>query len=341
MDELDKFLEDNLLSKSNILRFIDDYSIYSYYIGTELELNTKYSSPLRQGDDDPSFSIFYSKYVDKIWFKDQALGVDGDAFDFVAALGKLSKKVALLQINSDFGLGLDGADVGEFKPHLVKSRPIRKSPVTIQVTNRIKPTKEYEEYWEFLEIKEEVLKLYFTTNPSIVHYIQDKNHVCIYPKELTIAYEILGMYKIYHPFADKKFKFRNNFKDIFVEGAMQLKFEKDFAIITKSTKEIMFMYQHFGWECVAGRSESNLISPHFMLEVLRKNYKTIFIWLDNDEAGILFQSKYLELYPWLIPIKVDDFIQYKDPTDLFSAGKKAGHRKSALKYIEQLIISKL
>ena len=340
MDALDQFLSDHLLCKENILKYVDDYSLYSYYIGEELELNTKYSSPLRQGDDDPSFSIYYSKYKDIIMFKDSASGKFGDVFAFISELGSISLRNALLQVNSDFKLGFAGDDVGEFKPKLIKSRPVRKEPVVIEITYK-EPNQEFQDYWNYLEVTPETLQLYFVTNPYLIHYITGEKRVVFYPRNLTIAYEILGTYKIYNPFENKKFKFRNNFPGNYVEGALQLKFKKSFAIITKSSKECIFMYQHFDWETVAGTSENTIINKHFMLKVLHVKYTKVFIWLDNDVAGILAQEKYLQLYPWLIPIKVDDYIKQKDPTDLFTEAKKKGKKNLALKYMKQLIENKI
>lgn len=344
MDLLEEFVDDNLLSKANILKYVDDYSIYSFYIKEELELYTKYSSPLRIGDDDPSFSLYYSKYEkakDKILFKDNASGKYGDVFDFLEEYLGVGRKRVLLQINSDFGLGLDDEEVGTFKPQLIKSKPIRKGPTKIQITKHEKETKAYLEYWEFLEISKKTRDKFYMADVQVVHYKNGTDHATIVPKTLTISYEILGHYKVYHPFGERKYKFRNDFLDIYVEGALQLDFKQDFCVITKSIKECAFLYEHFSWECVAGKSETTKITPYFMNEVLKRKYKKVFIWLDNDDAGKKAQAEYLELYPWLIPVVFDSYIPDSDPTDLFTRAKKAGNRDVSLKYIEQLITKKL
>lgn len=338
MDILQQYVEDNLLSKKNILKYIDDYSLYSYYIGEELELVTKYSSPLREGDEDPSFSLYYSKYVDdKILFKDSALGVYGDVFKFLEQYLGLSTKGVLLQINSDLKLGLDDEEVGAFKPVVLKPRPVKKSPVKIKVTLRDKQSKEFTEYFEALGIPQHVLDMYYARDVEVIHYIYDDGHVTIPARTLTISYEILGHYKIYQPFAERKYKFRNNYLDVYVEGALQLQFKHDFCIITKSTKECMFFRSHFDWDAVAGKSETTKI-PAFFIEKLRGKYHQLFIWLDNDQAGQRSQAEYLELYPWLIPIEFDNYIQHSDPTDLYLA---ADNKNNVIKYLNNLITSKL
>lgn len=347
MDALEKYVAMNELSVINILQYVDDFSIYSFYIGAELELNIKYSSPLRLGDEDPSFSLYYSKYVDdKILFKDSATGLYGDVFTFLRYLMGSGHNLntlrnVLLQINSDFGLGFAGDEVREFKPHLIKKAPLKKEPVTLEVTSHEKPLKAYWDYWETLDITSPTLDKYNATNIRVLHYITSDFHKVITPKNLAIGYEILGKYKSYQPFAERQYKFRNNFDNLFVEGAMQLDFEQDFAIITKATKECMWFYEHFQWETVAGLSETTMINPYFMENVLRKEYKTVFIWLDGDSAGISAQAKYLAQYPWLVPIVFDDFIESKDVTDFYRDQKKVGKQELAKAYVKQLITNKL
>lgn len=345
-DLLDDFVAKNILSKASVLKYVDDYSIYSFYIKAELELYTKYSSPLRKGDNDPSFSLYYSKYQpEKIWFKDNATGKNGDVFKFLRYLmgggeEMVHLKTALLQINSDFGLGLAGEEVKEFKPQLIKTKPLKKDPTKIEVTNYKTYTEEYLTYWENLEIPKAIRDLFYVTNVEVIHYINEV-HISITAKALTIAYEILGHYKVYQPFGERKYKFRNNYLDVYVEGALQLSFTSDFVIITKSTKECMWFLAHFNWEAVAGKSENTPINEYFMEEVLRKKYKRVFIWLDNDRAGQEAQERYCTQYPWLIPVVFDSFIKDSDPTDLFLRAKELGQRETALKYIKQLIIKKL
>lgn len=337
MDELEKYVSYNLLSKKNILNLVDDYSLYSYYIGDELELRTKYSSPLREGDNDPSFSLFFSKYKENlIMFKDGALGKSGNVFDFLELYLGLTSRQVQLQVNSDLSLGLDGDEVADFKPAILKKRPIKKFPAKIFINRNNPETPEYLEYWERLDISKSTRDKFYASDVRVVHYSSDKT-VTIVPRTLTIAYEILGTYKIYHPFEAKKFKFRNNFPSNYVEGAMQLDFKLDFVIITKANKECMFFDEHFSWDAVAGKSETTPIPEEFIENILRKNYKKIFVWLDNDATGVTSQAAYLEKYPDFIPIEFGKEIEDKDPTDYYDTMKVRGKQQEALKYIKNLI----
>ena len=344
MDTLEKFIDENLLSKENILKYIDDYSLYSYYIGSELELYTKYSSPLRLGDNDPSFTLYYSKYYKScIFFKDHATAKSGDVFTFLSYFMskngvKISIKTVLLQINNDFKLCLNDEEMTTFVPHLIKSKPLKKSPVKIKITSQ-PYTSKFLEYWANLDISISTLEKFYVKDVKILHYING-SYMTFVIKNLTISYEILGYYKIYQPYGNKSDKFRNDYPEQFVEGALQLTYTHSFCIITKSTKECLFFYEHFGWECVAGKSENTPISKYFMNK-LHKKFKTVFIWLDKDEAGIKAQNKYCNTYNWLVPITLDSFIVQKDPTDLYTASKKVGKEKLSLKYLKQLINIKI
>lgn len=348
MDELAAYVSENKISIENILKYIDDYSLYSYYIGQDLELKTKYSSPLREGDDDPSFSLYYSsKNNDVIMYKDNSTGSTGDVIRFLREyMGPgdgtlISKREVLLQINHDLHLGLDGRDMGEFTPHIIKSRPVQRAAANIQIIAHKEYTDAFKKFWMTdLEISESTLRIYYTKDVRVIHYIEDFTKVVL-PRTLAISYEILGTYKIYQPYEDRKFKFRNNFPESYVEGALQLTFSSRFCIITKSMKECIFFYEHFKWESVAGKSENTPISEYFMEEMLHKRYERVFIWLDSDEAGVRAQKRYIEQYPWLTPVIFDDFIGQKDPTDLFLAYKRIGQKDIALQYLHQLIMTKI
>tara|TARA_R110002050_G_scaffold106023_5_gene215891 strand:+ start:883 stop:1947 length:1065 start_codon:yes stop_codon:yes gene_type:complete len=344
MDELEEFIHQNLLSKTSILHHVDSYSLFCNYVGYDLELNTKYSSPLREGDSDPSFSIYYSKYrEDVLYFKDQALGFYGDVFLFLQLLfskdpdNRVSMEEVLIKISIDFDLGIhDPNSVSSLKKSVLKSKPKKKTPTEIRITKRPKRSELFTEFFNRLGIKNDVLKEYYCEDVAVVHYKNNMFQNSLPFSGLTISYEILGKYKIYRPYDLKEFKFRNNYLDNFIEGALQLQFKKDFLLITKSTKEIMFFRSHFGWECVAGLSESKVISKHFM-DIAFSKYKYVFVWLDNDDTGRAFQLKYKEEYPNIIPVYFSPDVQDKDPTDLYLRMKESGKEEQCLNYLKNLI----
>jgi len=340
-DPFEEYLNGSLLSKENVLREVDDYSLYCHYIGTDLELRTKYSSPIRRIDSDPSFSLYYGKRGN-LMFKDHGINETGDVILFLRLFfgggDKWELRKTLLQLNSDLKLGFDGEDVPSFTPEFIKKPPpLKKSPAVIQITKAECESAQFVDYWNFLNVGEDIRRKYKIYNPNLLHFIQDNKHSIVHPKTLCISYEILGTYKIYQPFEDKLLKFRNNYKRNYVEGMLQLDSKADLCIITKSTKEIAFFRANFNWNSVAGPSESIMISDHSM-KILQERFPTIIIWLDNDDAGKKATSKYLEKYPFLIPVDVDK-MEAKDPTDLFTDYKNQGKEEYILNFIKTTVIA--
>ena len=334
------------LSVENILKYIDDYSIYSYYIGCELELNTRYSSPLREGDDNPSFTLFKGRQ-DRIYFKDHATTYKGDVFEFVRILmGKGKPKdipfeQVLQRIDNDFQLGLYVENSQPTKLDL--KRQLATIPVkekySIQVTSKKKPTKQYLDFWSKYDITKSTLDYNKVSQAEVIHYSskQGSHKFQIYPKELCIAYPIAARYELYWPYEDKKKKFQNDLPANWVKGFMQLKYVNDFCIITKANKEINFFREHFDWDTVAGKSENTMIPDH-MMKKLFTSYKKVFIWLDSDVPGINAQAKYIEKYPNLIPIIYPSYVTQKDVTDRYVYMKGLGMQQAAIEEIKKLIL---
>lgn len=337
-------LQNECLSTTNILRYIDDYSIYSYYIGLELELNARYSSPLRTGDDNPSFCLFKGK-EDRIFFKDHATTFKGDVFQFVRILMSDDQLVpfehVLKRIDRDFHLGLYMEDGESSKLPLkrnINTIP-QKEKYSIQITSNKSPNKLFKDFWNKYDISKKTLELYNCTQVAVIHYKSKttSHSFQINPKGLCIAYQIGGRYKLYNPYEDKKNKFQNDFPINWIEGLLQLKYTNDFCIITKAMKEVMFFREHFDWDTVAGKSENTMIPDHLMKRLFNK-FNRVYIWLDSDEAGIKAQAKYIEKYSNLIPIVTN--WENKDVTDQYNAYKQTGRgiEKQVLEQIKQLIL---
>lgn len=335
------------LSKENILRYIDDYSIYSHYIGEELELNTRYSSPLRETDNNPSFSLFQGK-DSQIFFKDYATTHKGDVFQFVRVLmGEGHPETipwfdVLRQIDSDFHLGLytSTSSNDTFKPKKCTTVPTTKEKYNIQVTSHKSPTTVFLNYWDKYDISKETRELYNASNAAVIHYSSKttSHKFQIYPRSLCIAYRIGGKYEIYFPLETKNRKFQNDLPQDWIKGFLQLKRVNPFLIITKAMKEVMFFREHFDWDTVAGKSETTMIPAHLMKQLL-KEYKRIYIWLDPDETGIKSQQKYLDKYPTLIPLQYPKWIQQKDVTDRYDFMKQNSKQKEALEEIKNILLN--
>ena len=338
MDIVSRKIKERELSYDNILSLIDDYSIYSHYIGAELELHTKYSSPLREGDDDPSFNLYVSKYKpDTIMFKDLATGQFGGVIKFVSLLLGLSIKEAMEQINSDFELGLAGTKRGNIKAKVKKKLKLVKTPTKIRITAR-EYSLEFLSYWGELDITIPTLKRYFAKDVVLIHYENPDFKAVVTPKSLAISYEIAGHYKVYQPKGERKYKFRNDYPAGYVEGLLQFDYTKDYCLITKATKECMFFREHIDVDACAGTSENSMISEHVMTNVLKAKFKRVYIMLDVDEPGIKAQNKYLDKYPWLIPLTPPCTYGTKDVTDWYKASKTESRQSEVIDWLNQNIV---
>jgi len=311
---------DNLLSEETILERVDAYSIYSFYIGTEQEIGRPFISPLRRNDIkpdvNPSFALFW--YGKALMFKDYGTNVSGNVFSFVKQLfGYNSIILTLSRINADFRLELDGGvnfPVNGNAPKICATPKSRPDLLAIRIVSKRKYTLNFIVFWAQYGVKAETLRYYDVKEVSIIYFDYVNGYTStVYPKSLCIAYPIFEFYKLYFPF-DKDNRFLNNYPADYVEGFLQLKFERDFCIITKSTKEVLFFREHFDWDSVAGKAEGNIISRFMMLKLLQK-FKRLYIWLDNDVPGQKFQKKYLDEYPFLIPVYYN--VEEKDPTDRY------------------------
>ena len=323
MEDLERIINENKLTIENVRDLVDDYSLISYYLGQELELNTRYSSPLREGDESPSFSIFYgydsNKNQDKLYFKDQAGFGKGGVIDFLKLyLNAPSTQSVLEQINYDLKLGLDFDEkCNGLKPTLVKKIPVLKERPTIKIVSKL-PSKEFIEYWaKKYDITLEMLKFYNVKCVDTIQWKTTFKTTVQHPHTLCIAYTIGMYYKLYCPYAPKEDKFRNNYPSNYVEGYLQIDWSRnDLLVITKSTKECILFRQHWNIQAIAGKSETTIIQPEIMLKCLN-HFKRIVVWLDPDRTGIESTEKYISLYPSLIPAELPKGITEKDPTDIY------------------------
>lgn len=315
--DLEELLDDYIIDEDKVLSLVDEYSIFCHYIGKNLELGSKYSSPLRKGDSDPSFALYQSAKYGTISFRDAATGTTGNVFRFVKLLHNLNTlEEACKLINTDMGLGLLGE---EFKASrkIVASTPECKGKCKIQVYKR-QYSKEFLEYWyrKYL-VTPEMLQYYRVLDVEYAYYTYKnfKYNKSIKCKQLTIGYPIGEYYKLYTPFA-KEFKFVNDYPSTYVEGYLQLDWGRDdVLVITKATKECIVFRQHWNIQAIAGRSETSMIPRHIMVKVL-SHFKRVILWLDQDKAGIQSMKKYVEMYPTLVPILLPSNVLQKDLTDI-------------------------
>lgn len=285
--DLDYLLSVVQLSDDSILQRVDEYTLYCYYLGFEPLLRFPYKSPLRTGDSDPSFSMFLSEKDNREYFwKDSGgdtftgvAGDSGDIFKLIQILYGDTLKECYSRINRDFELGYDS----DTPPPVNAEKIVRYSaPKEAEASNiRIKRRKFFQydiEFWLQFGITASTLKK-FRVIPLFCFWMFDSQQYPIRADKLAYSYPINGKHKIYQPLSKNR-KFRNNYDYMCLEGFDQLSYTTDTLIITKSSKDIMVLYE-YGYEAVSPRGESMPIREEF-LNHFRKKYKRILVFFDND-----------------------------------------------------------
>ena len=259
-----------------IRQFVDDLDIYSYYGGTKIKLNVAMSSPFRQ-DTTPSWSVFRSN-GDGVMYKDFSTGESGNVIKFVQTLLSLSYRDTLTRIWKDLILIK--------KPHKRVVDTDTKSTSNKQIDIKRKNfTKNDDLYWNQFGITRDVLKK-FDVAPIECYWVDGELKPTRYTeKNPMYAYKVFSKFKIYKPLEkEKERKWRTNCSNLDVQGWGQLPVSGDTLIITKSLKDVMTLHV-LGFTAIAAASENSDI-PSIIIDNLKKRFKHIYIFFDNDLPGV-------------------------------------------------------
>lgn len=307
-------MEDFLLGEMDILQRVDEYSLYSFYLGFDPELSTDYESPLRKCDEHPSFAIFPSKRMlnREFAWKDQGSGHSGDIFVLVKLLyGYRDKRGAIAQIASDFGLGPKLA--GQRKM-VFSAKPKIREPTDIRVIHRRWEGFDLK-WWKQYHIDQTLLDAY-RVYPISCYWCYPSQKIPKFPgKGVGYDYRVGGKHKLYFPLETRDFKFRNDLTEQELEGFGQLRYDQQTLVITKSLKDCMCL-RSFGYESVSPRGE-NILIPDPYLRYLESKYKNIYTLFDNDGKHKADEYPYRKLQ---VPLSTCE----KDVTDFC---KRYGHEE--------------
>jgi hypothetical protein len=293
------------MSLRDLLDKLDDYSIYSYYLGP-FKPRTLMNSPLRPDDKIPSFAIFPSKSGDLL-FKDHGTGEAGNALKFI----KLYKGIQtrdelereLLRIVKRFNPTSRAATVTRtYTPSEDTEIGIVRQPFT-EVDKK---------YWKQFHISIDTLRRF---NVFSIKYFLCNRVVRGTYKETSpmYAYKVYDKFKIYRPLASKYTKWRTNLTNRHVQGLAELPYEGgDLLVITKSLKDVMCLYE-MGISAIAASSETTFI-PDDILRTLRRKWKRVVILYDRDATGMMKARDYSKQYK-LNAIFVHKKFKSKDISD--------------------------
>lgn len=318
MDILDEYLRNTELSKENVLRLVDEYTLYAYYLDYSPEIGVRYTSPIRREgdkpDDKPSFTVFPSNnsFYEYLW-KDHGKRDSGGIFKLIGLLTDLTNMSDILTlIDQDFELGLTTK-----KPITAKIVKFAKPEIKEEVVIRIKKrdwNKDDLNFWYTQGISIKTLQKY-NVYPISHFWTKDSQLFPITVSGLAYGYRIADKFKIYQPF-NKEYKFITNYPSNYIEGFLQLNYDNnDLLIITKSLKEVMWFKENLNIEAVAGKSETTDIPVEY-INLFKDRFKRIIVFLDPDPAGYAQANKYKELYGFdYTTIHPELNLGVKDPTD--------------------------
>ena len=276
------------MSLRDLLDKLDDYSIYSYYLGS-FKPRKLINSPLRNNDKVPSFAIFPTK-DGTLLFKDHGTGESGNALKFM----KLYKNIQtrdelereLLRIVRKMNpMG------GEAKAKSVKTVDLGLTEIGIV---RQPFTEVDKQYWKQFHISTDTLKRFNVF--SIKYFLCNRVVRGTYKEDSPMyAYKVYDRFKIYRPLASKYTKWRTNLTNRHVQGLSELPQEGgNLLIITKSLKDVMCLYE-MGFNAIAASSETTFI-PDDILSLLQTKWKNIIILYDRDKTGMKTAREYSKKY---------------------------------------------
>ena len=281
-----------VLNKQYLLSKHSQETYIEHYLGIPIKKGL-FKSPLRN-DNNPTCSFYTNKSGDLI-FKDFSGEFSGNFIDVVMHKYNCSYYKAIRIIAGDFGLIKTTTAPVKIKESKIKFDPPKSC--IIQVT--IKDFSKSElEWWDQFNINKSMLNFYNVYSCKNVFLNGDLF------SSFTTSIPSYGFYygknandeelwRIYYP-SKKQYRFISNWKDNLLQGAKQLPKTGNVLVITKSLKDVMTL-RSVGVYAVAPCSENSFLTDS-QLEKLKKRFKYIYIFYDNDLPGISNMNKWRRKY---------------------------------------------
>ena len=276
------------MSLRDLLDKLDDYSIYSYYLGS-FKPGKLMNSPLRPDDKIPSFAIFKGK-TGGLLFKDHGTGEAGNALKFIKLYRgietreELERELLKIVRRTNPNQNIRTVNYTKLVGSGVTDIGIVRQPFT-EVDRK---------YWKQFHISFDTLKKFNVF--SIKYFLCNRVVRGTYKEDNPMyAYKVYDKFKIYRPLASKYTKWRTNLTNRHVQGLAELPKEGgNLLIITKSLKDVMCLYE-MGFSAIAASSETTFI-PDDILQSLRTKWKHIVILYDRDKTGMKTARQYSKQY---------------------------------------------
>lgn len=299
-------------SIKEILESTTEEEIASYYLGIK-EIPCVINSPLRL-DRNPSFGIYYSK-TGRVYYKDFSNKESGSLFDLLSLLWKTTLLETLNIISNDLEK-FSTAAIKNIKSKRCYNKV--KSNTTLQC--KVREWKEHDvEYWKSFGISLKWLKYAEVYPISHILVSKEDSRYTITADKYAYAYvehkEGNTTLKIYQPFNDKGFKWKNKHDRSVISLWTKIPKKGDNLCICASLKDALCLWANCNIPAIAVQGEGYNMSETAIKE-LKNRYKNIYILFDNDEAGLIDGEK-LSKSTGFTNIVLPNIDGCKDISDLF------------------------
>lgn len=307
-----------MITKEQILDVLTEEMLFRHYCPHFEKLDAFFASDLRK-ETKPSCKI--SDFGGYLLYKDFGSSEPGTNI-----WGYLMRKFGVKYLDtfdivaSDFNLkpgNLKYAASANESSLDKKQGSAKRTEIKIKVRPWMLNDKQY--WYEKYGIHKEMLEEYSVR--AISHFWINNN--IFYADESCYSYDYYYhngrlLRKIYQPL-NKKWKWYSNIDNTVVQGIANIPKTYDTLIITKSLKDIMCL-RNLGYYSVAPNNEVSWI-PEVVWQKFKDRYKQMFIFFDNDEAGVINAQIFSSIYgiPYFyLPVEpnvkdISDYInKYRD-----------------------------
>lgn len=302
------------ISLEDIYKVTTEAEIVHYYLGIT-KIPCKINSPLRL-DRTPSFGLF-SPNGKRVTWTDFSTGERGSIFDLLSRMWNTNFKETLIRVYKDFSK--NHTSEAKLTKHEYKAF-ISKGNDNVVMECKVREWKDYDiKYWESYGVPLEWLK-YANVHP-ISHKIIIKNGQRFifgcdkYAYAFAEFKEGKTTLKIYQPYNKQGFKWSNKHDRSVISLWTKVPPTGDRICICSSLKDALCLWANTGIPSIAIQGEGYNISDTAISE-LKRRFKTIYIMLDNDKAG-LENAKLLASKTGFTNIVLPDINGVKDISDLF------------------------
>lgn len=286
-----KLIESNKSLTDRLLDEVSDIDIYCELSGIDFDIGKPISSPLRDDDETPSFSLFIPTKIrdprpEEVWWRDFARG-SGSVFEFIRQFAAhhyglfLETRKELIEfVDQELNLGIFEGLKKERKRRVIDYEKAKESKEILFKSRDYTRMDLF--WWIQYGIDQELLK---THDVRSIQYLLNEDYTIKHTfgsYDLAFAYVIQDKVKVYCP-TSSTFKWRNTCPVNYIIGAEQCN-SKDTMIITKSMKDILVFKSLMDCDAIAPQFEGGLFSEE-TIKKIKSKYTYVFVVMDYDTAG--------------------------------------------------------